>query len=586
MEIIAKVMRSDSWRRRIEMALLLLLVLAYTLPFIGQAIHIDAHLNMDWARQELSHPIWQHIPNYDYFGVHYDEFHDTHPRLLTLYYSLLIRIADGVSVPLLHLAMIPFPVIAALSTYWLARRFQVNAFVAALLLLIAPAFLVNTHLLMTDVPGISMWLAGMTLFIYGVDRNRISVTLMAVIPLTLSIFIYYQGLSALPLALLYLFLQRKVSGRNVISLAIPAILFFAFVVAHVAYYSQLPTFSYPFGLPMDVHSVVWRIRGVATLIGGVVIFPVLGVWLFPKSRSSVYATGGVFIASTFWVALLFMRGDLPIEDVFLLPLFLASGMAIIWFVTSRFFRGFMPAFSKKTGADQFWLLTWILGITFYCAILLPYPSPRYLIPLIPPAVIITTKLLQERWGNDRKKFISQVTWIAVATFILSTIIAVGEHQRANTNPVMADWVVENLHDAPGKIWFNGGLGYQYYMEQNHYHMLIKDSDDPAPGDLIAESVHNNRWGFGVHLLKRVELVNTVDFPRNWPIITENFDYKTSWLGNIGLTLPFGTTGAFVDRLYVYRVVCKPGDMIGEEGVGCIPFEEEAEDKNRGMDDNS
>ncbi|MHB1390912.1 MAG: glycosyltransferase family 39 protein [Thermoleophilia bacterium] len=560
MGIAGRIIDSIAKNRLLQVLLLCMLVLAYTLPFIGQAIHIDAHLTLDWARQELIHPWWQHIPDYDYTGVHYNEFHDTHPRLYSLYLSLFLRIMGGVSVPVMHLGMIPFPIIATVSMYWLCRRFGFNAFIATLLLLIAPAFLVNSHLLMTDVAGISLWMAGLALFIAGVDRNRLVYLLLSAVPFSMTIFIYYQGLTVLALAFLYLLIHRKLNRKTVTALSIPVILFLAFVSAHVAYYGALPTVTYPdvVGLPLDPASILQRLIGVTTLVGGVAILPVLGVWLFPKSRPAFYIAAGVYFISMFWLAWTYLQGNTSLESMVLLPLFLSSGLAIIWYVVILFIRNLRPGLADREGGDSLWLSAWFLGTFFYCSVLMPYSSPRYMIPLLPPLAMFASRMIQKHWGSDRVRLVKPVTLIAVATLVLSLSIAVAENQRANTNPVAAEWVANNLGGSANSIWYNGGLGFEYYLQPFGYRMLIINSDEPAVGDIIVESVHGNRWPFRKEFAERLELEQTVDFNRTWPVTTESVKYHTSWLGQLGLMLPYGFSGDCIDRLYVYRVVREPG----------------------------
>lgn len=541
--------------KRLEISLIILLVLAFTLPFVGQAIHIDAHLYLDWARQAFTEPWWQHLPDYDYFGVHYDEFHDTHPRLQSLYLHLMLRLTGGeVSEPMLHLAMIPFTVLAAVSMYFLARRFNVNALLATLLLIVAPAFLVNSHLIMTDVPGISLWLTGLAFFIHGVDRGRWWALVLAGLFFTLTVFTYYQGLSALPLAFLYLIIYRKIRLRTVLPLAVPATLFMSYVAAHFARYGQPPTFSYPFGLPLDPLSVIRRIRGVTVLIGGVIIFPVAVLVIYVRSRIANYMVATVLTAAVVWAAVIYLRGSFQVDALFLLPLLLATGVAVLWVFFSDFFRTLFAALKGQGGQDRFFLSAWFLGTAFYCAILLPYPSPRYLIPLIPPMVIVAMKMIEKRWhGSGLATRV--IGLIILPTLAVSLMVAVAEHQRANNNRAEADWVAANLSGEPGQVWFNGGLGLQYYLEQKSmgYRMVTGDGEEIKAGDVIVESVHNNRWPFSDSLLDRVEFEQEVDFPRSWPVTSEYYRYRTSWLGQIGMLLPYGVSGDYLDRLYIYRV---------------------------------
>lgn len=545
------------WRRW-EIPLLILLVLAITLPFIGQAVHIDAQLFIDWAKQGISHPLWQHLPNYDYFGVHYDEFHDTHPRLQSLYLSLWLRLTSEVSEPFLHLAMIPFPIMAVVAMYFLARRFRANAFIASLLFITAPAFLVNTHLIMTDVPGIAFWLLAILFFIQGVDRNRLLYLGLAAVFFTLCIFDYYQGLSALPLAFLYLLLSKKVNAKTVIPIAVPSILFLAFVSAHFARYGQPPTFSYPFGLPLDPHSVIVRIRGTATLLGGAMLFPLAALVIFARSRFISYGAFGALIVAAIWSTILYLTSSrFAADGLLLLPWLLAAGMALFLFIVRKLAIAVPIAIKGRNGKDDIFLCVWLLGVLFYCSILLPYPSPRYMIPLIPPFAIFTSREIVRLWGAHRRQLIVSTSAIVVSTLLLAMGVAIGEHQRANNNRLEAEWIVEHYPAENGRVWFNGGLGFQYYVQQNGYSMVLESGEGLQNGDYIVESVHNNRWYFDEQTVSRLDLVEQVDFPRRWPVMTEFYDYRTSWLGQIGMVIPYGFSGDYEDRLYIYKVVREP-----------------------------
>jgi hypothetical protein len=85
-------------------------------------------------------------------------------------------------------------------------------------------------------------------------------------------------------------------------------------------------------------------------------------------------------------------------------------------------------------------------------------------------------------------------------------------------------------------------------------MLIKDSDEPAPGDLIFESLGSNRWNIPDRTADRILLVEEVEFPRGWPLISEYADYQTSWTGQVGMSVPYGFQGSFLDKVFVYEVV--------------------------------
>ncbi len=93
-------------------------------------------------------------------------------------------------------------------------------------------------------------------------------------------------------------------------------------------------------------------------------------------------------------------------------------------------------------------------------------------------------------------------------------------------------------------------------------MALVDGDGAQKGDYIVESI-NNRWYFSDDFIYRLKLVQTVDFPRSWPVMTEYADNRTSWMGQIGMVIPYGFEGKYIDRVHVYKVV-----LTGEEERLC------------------
>lgn len=556
-------MRLESLKRY-ELPLLLGLVLLVTLPFIGQPVHHDAHQWIDFARMEQEHPLWHHLPDYDYFGTHYpgNSYHDTHPRLQSLYLAGWLAVTGSLSEPLLHLEMVIFPLLAVAAMYFLARRFRVNAFIATLFFVVAPAFLVANHLIMIDVPGVALWLVAMAFYIKGVDDGKLPYLLAGALFLSLGVLTYYQDLSLLPLLFLYLLLFRKFSPRTVITLAIPVIVFLAYAAAHFAYYDAPPNFTYNTVVqPMDLHSIIVRIRGTIALIGGVIFFPLAALTVFSRIRWINMATVAVMAVTVAWSLVNYLAGSFSADNLLLLPWLMAAGTMMLLFVLRKFANAAPLTFVNAGGGDDVFLSVWFMGVLFYNCILLPYPSTRYIIPLIPPLAIYAAREIDTLWGGDRRRVQKVTALVAGLTLALSLGIAVGEDERANIHPVEAEWAAEN-YPADGHVWFLGGLGFQYYMEQKGYRMAMIDGAGIQKGDYIVES-RNNRWYFDRDFSFRLELVDELEFSRSWPLVTEYIDNKTSWLGRIGLVMPYGIEGGELDRLYIYRVA-----MSEEEEQAC------------------
>src|SRR5665811_431509 len=102
----------------LSLVVVLAFVLLITLPFAGQAFHIDDAIFWDFARQTLETPFQQHLHDYQLMGVDFPEFRDTHPPLDQLYLAAIMRVTGSHSELPLHLGFIIFPVTAGLSMFY------------------------------------------------------------------------------------------------------------------------------------------------------------------------------------------------------------------------------------------------------------------------------------------------------------------------------------------------------------------------------------------------------------------------------------------------------------------------------------
>jgi hypothetical protein len=290
------------------------------------------------------------------------------------------------------------------------------------------------------------------------------------------------------------------------------------------------------------------------LLGGAIIFPLAALAIYARTRFATYLAAGVGLAALIWSVFPYLDGRFGLDTLVLLPLLLATGAVILYEIVYRFGGSFIEGIRARAKQEKLFLSTWILGTFFYCTVLLPYPSPRFMLPLVPPVAIITAKLIVRYWGERRDRLVWAAGLIVTSTLVLSLMVAVAEHKRAAVNPEIATWASERFADSEVTVWFSSGLGFQYYTAGQGYRMLIKDSDEPAPGDLIFESLGSNRWNIPDRTADRILLVEEVEFPRGWPLISEYADYQTSWTGQVGMSVPYGFQGSFLDKVFVYEVV--------------------------------
>ena len=248
-------------------------VLAITIPFLHQAFSIDGPLELDYAQRQVESPFAQNVANYEYWGVTYDSYFNTHPRFLATYLSLVIRATGAPSEVPIHLSLIIFPLIGAYAMYYLGRRFRVSGLAAALLLLVSPMFMVNAHGEMVDVPGTCLWIAAIAVFIRAVDKRNNWLLGLSALLMLLTTQTFFQGLAVLPLAVAYLVINRRFLIRYFLPMTFVGLSFGAYLLALHEVYGSLPRFSYRRDYQLFF---LQRLRGHFTVLGGTLLSPVCG----------------------------------------------------------------------------------------------------------------------------------------------------------------------------------------------------------------------------------------------------------------------------------------------------------------------
>ena len=138
------------------------------LPFLNQAIQGDDVYYLAGAEHAQVEPLHPNHVQYVFLGELVDMRGHPHPPLNAWF---LGAAAGGHSATSARFPFTPayilFSLIAALSTWSLARRFSPHPLWATLLFLAAPAFVVNGNSLESDLPFLAFWMASVALFVAG-----------------------------------------------------------------------------------------------------------------------------------------------------------------------------------------------------------------------------------------------------------------------------------------------------------------------------------------------------------------------------------------------------------------------------------
>ncbi|MCE9624800.1 MAG: glycosyltransferase family 39 protein, partial [Deltaproteobacteria bacterium] len=137
--------------------------MAFTLPFLNHAYHIDETLFLRISEQIKKHPLNPYGFPYNW-NIDYEPMHKiaAFPPLFSYYLAAFDW--NRVFTPewLTHLSIIPFAWMSALSSYFLAMQFGFSkklSLFAACALVVSPVFVLSSNLAMPDIAatGLATW---------------------------------------------------------------------------------------------------------------------------------------------------------------------------------------------------------------------------------------------------------------------------------------------------------------------------------------------------------------------------------------------------------------------------------------------
>lgn len=533
---------------------ILAFVLVITLPFSGQAIHIDDAIFWDFAQANLESPFQLHVPDYKLMGRDFPVFRDTHPPLVGLLLSAITYLADGASVTALHLGFIVFPAMAGISMFFLARRFTNNVWsplLSSLLMLATPAFMVMSHNLMGDVPMVALWLASTAAYIYGVDRDDPRLLVLSGVLVSVTLFAGYQALALLLLLPLYALLVGRLSLKTAAPLLLPLFAFGWYVQYNLTSYGQLPRFTHAQGLSLFRSHILDRFQGTLLQTGGATMFPLLMVVLFSLRRKRYLLLPLIAVASVALAMSPFGSGGYPLSTQVLYALFMAPALAVLAAVITE-----LPAQAVRrlrrlpVDADFVFLGVWFLSLMIAVAVLLPHATAKYCLPFLAPLILIMFREMEIRIPSG---FILNIiaTTAVVATFLTGMAISAADYQWAQGSRNYA-LAINDRYQPEGDIWFVGEWGFRHYMESQGHRYLTSTDTSPQEGDLIVRAGFND-WPLDRTVNDRMYLIETTGVEWQVPLRVLSFETSAGFYGSHWGLLPYAVSSASVERFEVYQV---------------------------------
>lgn len=546
--------------------LTLLFFMLLNLPFINKAFHIDDPGFINLAHMLEWNPLKVLPVNYGHMGKilsNFTPYEASHP-LFVPYFIKIITALFGQSEIALHLAFSIFPMIAIWSLIQLNKALfpdsQHAAVRVAIFFSTVPAFFVNAQNIMADVPALSFVLLAMTGFIRGTEKGQRYVTYMGGVALAFALFTSYQAAVCIPLIIFYIVWRRKLSIHEVLSLVLPVMALFSWLIVIYFAYDIFPMLKSKLsGASASINDEVMFGLNANVLIGKIIyVFATLGaasIWIIPFHYFLKKTLGRFFVT----LLLLVIGSYLAIWNFTAYPamanltlaLFIALGLQTIGTM------GFLVRDNIRDGRDiqqTVFILAWFLCVVGYNVFLLPFGSARYLLPALPPVFLLVIN--SPVWNFSARKRLMTLFCVLCGTSVFALGSAYSDYRFAETYRTFAA-EVEEIRTVVGNsptFWYVGEWGMRYYMSRAGARTLSKLSNEPKLGDFVLIPEMSRLWVPSESVIQRLSLLYERSYSSALPLRLFNRRSNAGFYCHLWGMLPFALDTEPDEIIAVYKVV--------------------------------
>lgn len=536
-------------------------VLALTISFSNKAYHIDDTAFLFIADQILKDPLRPYS-----FVVEWGD--STKPGTLLndtplgSYYIALISWLFGRSEIILHISYIIFPIIAGLSFYFIAKRFIYKPLIATLILVSTPTFLPNSHNLMFDVPVLSLFLLAIVLFIYGIDKENHKLLFFGGLAAGLAYLMKPTAVIVIPLLALYCFIKKK--PKYIAYQIIPIIIIILFALHNYLFEDRILLLNYlswVTGNKQSLKLLSAHFFSNLSYIGGATIFPFFLVWPFIKNKKNFVFMGiSILIAAIVSILIYnlssnFVSGRYTLFQLILFFFFTTSSTFFILAVLAENYKNIKLGMLKMLNitrsyynTDAFFIFAWFIGIFIFNNWIVG-GAVRWNTLFLPP-LVLSYFLILKKYIINVNKFLLIILFL---TAFIGVVVAYADYEYSNSYRNFAEAIPETYKTSSNIIHFLGGAGFQYYMTENGYRMLLNNDHTPKKGDIIIKARISFPRKMTPELMSRSELINVISFDGKIPVRIQNPEAHAGFYTYAGGFLPYSLSTSKLENFDIYYV---------------------------------
>lgn len=469
------------------------------IPFLTKAFHIDDTLFLRCAKQIQANPA-------DFYGFTVNWYGEQQPMYLVnqnpplvSYFIAGVASLFGWTETILHIAFLVPAVCLSIGMYFLARFLCPLPYLAALIAVLSPVFLVSSTNVMADGLFLTLYVWSAVLWLYGMEKDKSLYFLCAGILISLAALTKYFGMSLIPLLFTYSLVKKRKLGGWVLFFIIPILILIGYELLTYLLYDNF----------LISNSAAYAIK-----VGGADKI----TFFITKTFRGLSYTGGCMAGILFFTHLMWSRRDLKIgiillfffitalfgmesvraillpsvqpigyETIILYALFTFAGIQILLLAAVDILKYRTP--------ESLLLFLWVFGTFLFASQVNWTVNARTILPMIPAVGILVIRRLNGRidFKNPYEAF--RYTWPLIPAAIIALSVTWADVSLANCQRSAARRIHDDFSGYPHTIWFQGHWGFQYYMESHGAKALDFNKPVKKTGDIIIMPTNNTnlKW---------------------------------------------------------------------------------------------
>jgi len=473
-------------KEKIDLLIILCFVLAITLPFINQAYHIDDVNSIFLAKQMVKDPLRMYDGPLIGFGEERLLSTTSKGPVIAAIIAFSLYFFKTLSEKVIHSLLIIFPLIGGISVYFLFKRFSSKPLVSTLLVLASPVFVVLSHTAMPNVAMFSLGIACLSLYIYGIEKNKNYSLMFSGIAGSLAILAKYPALAVLPLIVLYALLNKKSIKKTLIPVTISLFILFLWCLHNYIYFPHRNIHILYTGARVAASWIqILGLKGMGTItaLGASTIFILSILYLYTEKNTDKFSFYIFAIISLILSLGIVLLGYNLLHSIMFL-FFLLTGLMVLYknlYLDKLFniiYKKFRPGL--KNSSNIFAILALIFGFVFEVYLLINKTS------LIKTGEEIITRLYNQNIGAIINA-IPLESWLMKIPLVYNNLIILVPvvflivsylffRFRKNINHIKKEkinckftyvdfkkWIFQNKDDIFMFFWFAGMIFYSVFL---------------------------------------------------------------------------------------------------------------------------